>query len=89
MRFIRIAWYWFFFFAFVLSGIIRIWGVYESRILVAHLYDLRLVEERLLREGSQLALEGSVLVRGSRLQQYADTQLNLHKAAKVRSISKQ
>lgn len=87
MQLIKKNWHWFFIGTFLVSSIISIWAVYESRNLVARLYDLRLVEDELLREGSQLSLEESVLLRGSRLQRYANTRLNLRKAAKVRSIS--
>ncbi len=89
MRFIKKNWHWFFIAAFCFSSILSIWAVYESRNLVTRLYDLRLVEEELLRERAQLLLEESVLLRGSRLQQYANTRLNLHKATKVRSISEE
>jgi len=89
MQLIKKNWHWFFICAFLFSSVVSIWAVYESRNLVARLYDLRLVEEGLLREKTQLSLEESVLLRGSRLQQYANTRLNLRKAAKVRSISEQ
>ena len=87
MSLIRKIWQSFFICTFVVSSIFSIQGIYQSRNLVAHLYDLKLMEEKLSRESTQLSLEESVLLRGTRLQHYASTKLNLQRAKVVRSLA--
>lgn len=71
---------------FIVTSVGRIALISESRSDVRELFTLRDAETKLVKESTSLSLEGNVLTRHSRLRQYADSKLDMHKPKTVRKL---
>ncbi len=73
--------------AFIVTSVGRIGLISETRNDVRELFSLRGAEGQLLKENTRLSLESNVLIRHSRLREYAQKNLDMKKPVQVRSLA--